>query len=282
MMAFAANSLLSRVAVYSEGMDPSLFALYRTFSGAVMLCVLLQLTNRNALSGLFNKRQWQQKSNWLSGAYLALYMVGFSYSYMTLNAGLGALLLFSTVQLVLLLHAIRSGERLTRIQTFGYVISIAGMTSLVVPTMTVMGATTIGMLCAILAGIGWGHYTLLGKKTTAPLFRTAFAFIVATSFVLIGSLAIGFDSNASDKAVALAVVSGCVTSACAYAAWYALLPKISGFSAALYQLSVPALTFLGAVMWLGEVPTSLELTACVLTLLGIVVTQLPKRQKATQ
>jgi drug/metabolite transporter (DMT)-like permease len=205
-------------------------------------------------------------------------MVGFSYSYISLNAGLGALLLFSTVQLVLLIHAIRCGERLSKVQTVGYMLSIVGMTSLVVPTLSVMGATTVGVLCAALAGVGWGHYTLLGKQAKEPIFRTAFAFIVGTILVAVGSLALGFDTSASQKAIALAVLSGSVTSACAYAAWYALLPKISGFSAALYQLSVPALTFLGAVIWLGEVPTNMELIACVLTLVGIVVTQLPKKR----
>lgn len=282
MMAFAANSLLSRVAVFTEGMDPSLFALYRTASGALMLCLLLLVFNRKHALQLVDPSQWKLKDNWLSGAFLALYMIGFSYSYKTLNAGLGALLLFSTVQLVLLLSSIRMGERLTKLQRIGYAITIAGMTSLVVPSLSVMGATFVGMVCAVLAGVGWGGYTLLGRQSTQPLFRTGFAFIVATGFVLLGSTVIGLDTAATNNALMLAVISGMVTSACAYAAWYALLPLISRFSAALYQLSVPALTFVGAVIWLNEIPNSLEVLACVLTLVGIVVTQLPSCRDAKE
>ncbi len=280
MMAFAANSLFSRMAVYGEGMEPSLFSVYRTASGAAMLIVLLLVSQPRKLKSLTSSLEWKSLGHWLSGGFLALYMLGFSYSYFSLSAGLGALLLFTTVQMVLLGNHLLSGNKLTLKSMLGYGISLLGIATLVIPRASLAGASAMGMLFAVAAGIGWGRYTLLGKSSTEPLLRTTFAFVIATIVVVLVQLLLSNPSVQSDKAMWLAVCSGAITSACAYAAWYALLPKINSLSAALYQLSVPALTFIGGVIWLNEQPQLLEVVACAATLAGIVITQLPSSTKS--
>ena len=91
MVAFAANSVLCRLALGAGLIDAASFATVRTVSGAVVLGIILLLRSGKV----------RAKPDWRSVVTLYLYMVFFSFAYLSLSAGTGALVLFGAVQLTM-------------------------------------------------------------------------------------------------------------------------------------------------------------------------------------
>ena len=93
MLAFAGNSVLTRLALAETAIDPGAFVLLRLASGAAVLVFLT--ARKNSLSALRGPKR-------LSAALaLSFYMLGFSYAYTKLETGAGALILFGVVQIVM-------------------------------------------------------------------------------------------------------------------------------------------------------------------------------------
>ena len=93
MCAFAANSILTRVGVANFGMDAVSFAVVRVAAGAVMLAALVVARGGAPFHGVL--------ARWRGAVALAVYMLGFSWAYLTLGAGLGALILFGSLQIMM-------------------------------------------------------------------------------------------------------------------------------------------------------------------------------------
>ena len=256
MTAFAANSLLNRAALADGMTGPAAFAAVRLISGAACLACLLTL--RTGLPKLATPGRW------IGTASLALYVLGFSFAYVALDAGVGALILFGTVQVTMFAGALIGGERPAAARWLGSLIALGGLAWLVWPS----GANAPDLQASLLmaaAAVGWGVYSLAGRGAGDPLENTAANFICATPIALLVWLVLpdGIDATGA----LLAVISGAVTSGLGYALWYAVLPRLETTVAALAQLTVPVIAVLGGLIFLSE-PASLRLTLASAVILG--------------
>lgn len=260
MTAFAANSILNRLAVDSGAMDPASFALLRVLSGAVMLSVLTWARRRTLPLRAPGR---------LKGALsLVTYMVGFSAAYLTLDAGLGALVLFGVVQISIFgLAAVRGAPPSPR-QIFGAGIAFAGLAWVLWPAGAVR-VDPVGVLCMVLAGVGWAYYTLAGRSEPDALAGTAANFCVAVPLVALAYAVFPTDSVLTLSGVMLAVLSGAVTSGLGYALWYAVVPRFSPSMAAIVQLLVPVIALAAGVILLGEDASIRLVLGAILVLGGI-------------
>lgn len=257
MVAFAANSLLCRQALKYTDIDPASFSTLRIVSGAAVLWLVNCVQNRVSVG----------KGSWTGAFALLIYVIGFSFAYLSLAAGTGALLLFGAVQLTMIMVGLRSGETLRRDQTAGLLSAIAGLLVLVLPD--IEAPSLIGAILMLVSGIAWGIYSLLGRGTADPLAETAGHFLRAAPMAVCISLIL-FPSLQIDASGALyALLSGALTSGLGYVLWYRVLPEIHAIHASTVQLSVPLLASMGGMLLLDEPLTSNFLIASVLTLGGI-------------
>ena len=268
MVAFAANSLLNRVAVDRFGMDPVQFAVVRVIAGAVMLLALLAWRGPVRPLGHPAAR--------LAGALaLATYMLGFSLAYLTLSAGLGALILFGGVQIALFAVAVGQGQAVPPRRAAGALVAFAGLVLLLWP-----GAQTPvhwgGAAAMLVAAAGWAAYTVLGQREANPLAASAGNFLLCVPLVAL-ALLLPHSGAPGGPGVALAIVAGAVTSGLGYALWYRILPALPTTVAAVAQLSVPVIAVAAGVALLGEPLTGRLVTAGALVLGGIALSLVQRR-----
>lgn len=261
MTAFAANSILNRMAVGPGLIGATDFALVRALAGAAMLGLLV-LARQSALP-LFSRRR-------IPGALgLALYLVGFSTAYIAIDAGIGALILFGGVQLTMFAGAVLSGEAMAPRRWIGAALAMGGLAWLVWPA----GAVVLplpAVLAMLGAALGWGIYSLVGRRATDPLAETAANFVLAAPLCAAVLWAWpGPGAALTEQGVILAVLSGAVTSGLGYALWYAVLPRLEASVSGLVQLSVPVIAMAGGVLLLNEAVTFRMLGAALVTLGGI-------------
>lgn len=260
MIAFAANSVLNRLAVDSGAIDPHSFALVRVLSGAIML-TLLAVSQGRVMSFL-------NRSRLIGAGALTLYMIGFSTAYLTLDAGLGALILFGVVQMTMFGVSAATGASATRWQIAGALIAFAGLAWVLWPTETLTVDMT-GAAFMVAAGIGWAFYTLVGRHEADALAATAANFCLALPITVVAALVMGGQIQAAPMGVVLAILSGTVTSGLGYALWYSVVPQLSPSVSATVQLSVPVIALAGGVVFLGEAASVRFLMGTVLVLGGI-------------
>lgn len=246
MLAFASNSILARAGIEGAGFDALWFGVVRLWSGAVALAaIVVMLRGRLVLGG---------PGRLVAVVGLVVYIFGFSLAYVRLDAGLGALILFGTVQVAMFAGSLVTGERPPALRWIGAALAFSGLCWLLWPN-EALDISPVHALAMVLAGMGWGGYSMVGRITEDPLSATAANFLLAAPMALGLVLALPFAQGAgvSVTGVVLAVVSGAVTSGLGYALWYHVLPQLPGTSAAVAQLSVPVLAIAGGVLFLGEV-----------------------------
>lgn len=257
MAAFAANSLLCRLALKGMHMDAVSFSSIRLLSGAVALLILLRLP-------AIKKRP---EFNVLNAALLAIYVFAFSLAYLSLTTAAGALLLFGTVQCVMTGWGLIRGERLTWLKSVGMLGAVTGLALLLLPG---AGHPSGGAaLLMMVSGAAWAAYCITGKKVQNAAAATAGNFTLAVPIALVVFVLSGMHIRADTVGLVLAVTSGALMSGGAYLLWYSLLPRLSPTTASTLQLSVPCLAALGGLIFMGE-PLGLRMVlAIVLTLSGI-------------
>jgi len=235
MLAFAANSVLNKVGVTLGGMEPLGFALLRVWSGALMLLSLVAL--RGGLPGL--------RGSAVGTASLLVYMLGFSLAYVSLDTGVGALILFGVVQITMFAAALRAGDVIPVLRVVGCVVAFGGLAVLLWPAGAAAPDLWGGLLMA-LAGVGWGVYTLAGRGAATPLALTAGNFAWAALALVPVFVITGVPQGAA-LGYGMAVLSGAVSSALGYALWYGVLPRLETTTAATAQLTVPVIAFIGGM-----------------------------------
>ncbi len=242
MAAFAANSVLNRMAVTQAAMDPVDFAVVRLLAGAAALALLVVWRRGPVWAG------WSGRGAGVFG--LLVYLFGFSLAYVDLAAGIGALILFGMVQITMFGGAVIAREDVPATRWLGAGLAFAGLVWLVSPAGQAVAVAPAAMMAA--AGVGWGIYSLAGRGACDPLAATAANFCLAVPVVL--AVAVWrFDWAAlTGFGVGLAVISGAVTSGMGYALWYAVVPQLGAARAGAAQLSVPILAALAGAVWLGE------------------------------
>jgi len=261
LLMFAANSVLCRMALGTGAVDAASFSSIRLASGAAMLLLIVLIRDRGKL---------EHGGDWRSAFWLFLYAVPFSFAYLGLTAGTGALILFGSVQLTMLLSAWRSGERPSAVQWTGLLIALAGLVYLVTPGLSAPPAWSAALMSV--AGLAWGIYTLRGRNGGDALLRNAGNFSRAVPFVLVVSAVAWSQANITVAGAVLAVISGALASALGYVAWYAALKHLTATKSSTLQLSVPVIAALGGAALLSEAFTLRLALASVLVLGGVGLT----------
>ncbi|PLO06679.1 EamA family transporter [Klebsiella pneumoniae] len=245
MLAFAANSILCRLALQGGHIDPLSFSSLRLASGAFVLSPFLFYHARTTLS------LWRP----LSGFYLMAYAVLFSVAYIHLDTGAGALLLFGAVQFAMVIHGLFKGESLSVMRACGLVMALTGIAALLLPG--TKAPPLYSALMMIVSGLAWAS--------------TAANFILAAPMALALTLLFMKQGHSDAAGIALSLLSGAVASAGAYVLWYTLLPSLGSITASILQLSVPCLAMLGGVVFLGESLTVRTIFSALAVLTGIVM-----------
>ncbi len=257
MVAFAGNSLLCRQALINTSIDAASFTLIRISSGAIALWLIVRIgRGRSSVGG-----------NWLSAFSLFGYAAGFSFAYIVLPAGVGALLLFGAVQATMIGYGLCVGERLQALQTLGLLFAIGGVLALILPGIS--APPLLGAILMLGAGVAWGVYSLRGRQAGDPAEATAGNFIRALPFA-IGLSIVTFPWISLDgPGIGYAIASGALTSGVGYAIWYTALRGLNATTAATVQLSAPVLAAVGGIAFLGESVTIRLLVASTAILGGI-------------
>lgn len=270
MIAFAANSLLCRMALGARLIDAASFTAIRIACGAVFLSLLVLLRHGRATRLGFDA---------IAAAALFGYAIAFSLAYLELSAGTGALILFGAVQVTMILAGLVRGERLAALGWIGLVAACVGLLLLLAPGLSAPPIHSAAMMAA--AGIAWGIYSLRAGGGTDPLQSTASNFVWAVPLALISLPVLSPPLAATAQGVALAVVSGAIASGLGYVVWYAALRRLPAIPAASVQLSVPVIAALGGVLLLNERLTQ-RLIACAVIVLGGIATVLRSRWAVLQ
>ena len=258
MVAFAANSVLNRIALADGGVDAATYTGIRLGSGAVMLVLIL------AWRG--NAPRWGQIGGSVSGAIaLFVYAIAFSFAYLKLATGTGALLLFVAVQFGMLGWAIRNGDRLGAFEWIGFGVAILFLVWLLSPGITAPDPFGAGLM--ILAGLAWAVYTLKGRKSSSPLVDTAGNFLRCLPVAIVLILPAFWLQTTTPAGWLYAIASGALASGLGYALWYSVLPKLERSTAAYVQLTVPAIAAAGGVVFVAE-PLTLRLVLSAVGVLG--------------
>ena len=226
MLAFAANSVLNRLALAQGEADAVTYTGVRLASGALVLGLLLALRGAAPRLGRIGGSRGGAVS-------LCVYAIAFSFAYLQLGAGTGALLLFASVQIGMLGWAIRQGDRPGGLEAAGFALAILFLALLLMPGLT--APDPLGALLMVLAGLAWAAFTLIGRGSTAPLVDTAGNFLRCLPLALRLTLAV--------------------------------LTRLGRSAAAYVQLTVPALAAAGGVLFIAE-PLTLRLALCSAGILG--------------
>jgi len=261
LIAFAANSILVRSALATGAIGPAAFAAIRLTSGAAVLLGLTVL--RGERQALF------AKGSFGSSAALVLYMLGFSFAYVSLDTGIGALILFGGVQVTMFAGAKLAGERQTKARWLGAGLALLGLLVLFGPSAGRPDFT--GALLMSGAAIGWGLYSLRGRTVANPVPASASTFLLATPAALLLWGMVPSAVKPTVPGVVLAVISGAVASGGGYALWYAILPQIRSSTAAILQLSVPIIALSGGMLLLSEPLTWSFMLSAPLIIIGVIV-----------
>ena len=259
MIAFAANSIFCRMALKQTSIDAASFTTVRLLAGAAMLLLLMRLQNKAPL----------RHGSWRNALALFIYAVALSFAYRSINTGAGALMLFGAVQATMILAGYLAGERMSALQTVGFVAALTGLVILVSPG--VQAPSLLDSLIMLLSGVAWGMYSLWGRGQPDAAAATAGNFLRAVPLTLLLSLLASPWMTLDAHGVLYAVLSGALTSALGYVLWYKVLQQLRAMTASTIQLSAPLLASLGGIVLLGEAFTRDLLIASLLILGGILL-----------
>lgn len=271
MLAFAGNSILCRMALADGAIDPASFTAIRLLSGAVALLLILGSAGK--------LKTVARHGSWVSALVLFLYAISFSYAYIELSAGTGALILFGFVQATMLAMALLAGARPAPVEWIGWVLAVAGLVWLMLPG--VEAPSTAGALLMAASGVAWGVYSIRGQAESDALASTTANFARSLAAMAVVMLVLPGEIEATRRGVLLAVLSGALTSGVGYVIWYAALTGLTSIRAALVQLSVPAIAAGGGVLLLEE-PVSVRLLSAGALILGGICLALLGQTKGAQ
>jgi drug/metabolite transporter (DMT)-like permease len=269
LICFAANSVLCRAALAGGETGPGVFTAMRLVSGAVALFAIAAATGR--------PKRGRAGLSAAAGFWLFLYAAAFSFAYVGLDAGIGALILFGAVQVTMFAGGLIGGERPSLARWLGGACAFGGLAFLAAP-----GADAPPLVAAALmavSGVAWGVFSLRGRRATDPLANIATAFVTAAPLGAALWLAVGLSEPVTAEGAALAVASGVLASGGGYAVWYAALPRMDASLAAVAQLAVPLIALGGGILFLGEAATARFAVSAALILGGVGVATLLGRDQ---
>ncbi|PKF60992.1 EamA family transporter [Psychromonas sp. psych-6C06] len=261
LLAFAGNSILCRYALADGVSDAYSFTTIRLLSGALCLFALIAFQKNNATSVV--------SGSWMPAVWLFVYAFTFSLAYVSLQTGVGALILFGAVQVTMVMCSLLKGKRLSNFEWLGLIVAFSGLVFLLLPASNTPPVT--GFILMVISGIAWGLYSVAGTKSCKPLFMSASNFIKSVPLALLALLFSLEYLNISTTGVFLAVISGSVTSGLGYAIWYVALKGLTVTQASIFQLCVPVLAAFAGILFLNETVTFELLLSSLLVLGGILI-----------
>jgi len=259
LLAFAGNSVLCRLALGENMIDAASFTIIRLLSGIIILLIAVTITRKT------NKTR--TKGSWLAASILFIYAVAFSYGYISLDTGTGALILFGAVQITMIFASVILGNRPHFSEWLGLFIAFSGFVYLIIPNLTT--PSLLGFILMTVSGVAWGFYTLVGRTSKQAFSDTAYNFLRTTPFVIVLLIFTFQDSHITWEGVLLAVLSGSIASGVGYSVWYIALGGLSVTKAAVVQLFVPIIAAIGGVIFTNELITLRLVESSVLVLGGI-------------
>ncbi len=285
LTAFALNSILCRLALRGDEADAAGFTAVRLASGAAAL-VLIRLLFGSPRVGSgevgtsrvsFLTSGPLRHGSWLSALFLFAYAVCFSFAYLGLEAGTGALILFGSVQLTMIAVAILRGERPSAIEWLGLAAAVGGLVYLVLPGLASPPLSSSLLMAA--SGAAWGGYTLRGRGSRDPLADTTANFVRSLPMAALLAVAFVPAIHLSPRGWLLAALSGAVTSGLGYTVWYSALRYHTATRAAVLQLAVPLIAAAAGAVLLAE-PATMRLAVAALLILGGIAAAIAGRRKS--
>ena len=261
LLFFASNSILCRLALAKNLIDAYSFTLIRIFSGVIVLSLIVLIRNRG---------QFKLAGKFSSGFFLILYALLFSLAYLKIPAATGALILFGSVQITMIGWSLFFGAGPEVNEWIGFILATLGLVYLLFPG--IKAPDPRGALYMGLAGVGWGAYSILGKKSQNPILDTAGNFTKGLLLLLPTLILASKYGNLSEHGIELAIISGAITSGLGYSIWYTVLPKIKSTQAAILQLLVPVIAAVMGAIILHETISSRLLIAGFIIVIGILIT----------
>lgn len=268
MLAFAGNSIICRLALKQQTIDPASFTAVRLVSGALALVLLAGIVGRGS--------KVRSGGSWMSALMLFLYAICFSYAYLSLDAASGALILFGFVQATMIAAALVTGDRPGLFEWSGWLLAAAGLSILLLPG--ARAPSPAGAALMAFAGIAWGIYSIRGRHENDAMLATTGNFLRSVLFVVVLASIVFRKTQLSGTGLLLASVSGALTSGVGYVLWYAALNHLTSMQAALVQLSVPAIAAAGGVLLLAE-SLSMRLVGCGIMILGGICLALTRKAR---
>ena len=257
------------------GADPVTFTLLRVLCAAGVLSLLLWFWYRRQPA-----KPHLPGTDWIAALALLVYLFGFSLAYLSLDAGLGALVLFGCVQLTMLIPALIKREPQVVQSLPGAAVALFGFVGLAWPGE--LHIDLVGFLLMALAGAGWGVYSLRGRGRQHPLAITTKSFVAAVPVCIAAfgaALWVGaIDTHVQTDHLLLAVLSGALASGVGYVVWYSVLPELKIGQAATVQLAVPVMAAIGGALLIDEAITTTLVGWGSVVLLGIVWSMFPIHQ----
>ena len=272
LLFLASNSIFCKLVLVNNYMDAYSFTLFRLLFGAITLVLIYFYKTK--------KIYFSKKINWLSSFMLFSYAICFSYSFINIDAGMGTLLLFTVVQIVMVLFSLFQKEKITVQKFFGVILALFGLAYLLYPKDS-FEISLFHAFLMIIAGISWAIYTILGKKSSDSLYNTMDNFVKSLIFIVIFYIIFSPENMfITNKGLFLAFVSGSITSAIGYVLWYEVIPKMQFITAGIIQLFVPIISIIISIIFLDELLTNTLLLSSVMIFLGIIITIFSRKAKS--
>lgn len=276
LIAFAANSVLARMALGDGTIDAAGFTVIRLLSGAVVLLAISSISRRKSDKTKITKARKTAAGSWFGALMLFAYAVCFSFAYISLDTATGALILFGAVQITMIVVSLIKGDRPGVGEWAGLVLAFGGFVFLILPGISTPSA--VGFALMGLSGIAWGFYTLQGRGSDNPLADTTHNFVRTVPMIAIVALISMASARYSLQGIVLGVLSGGIASGIGYSLWYSALGGLSTTQAAVLQLLVPVIAALGGVVFVSETITIRLVISAALILSGILLVVLSRRR----
>ena len=257
LVAFAGNSILCKLALGQNKLDAASFTIVRLLSGIIVLLLVPKIFNEKGTT--------TRNRNWISSVALFLYAVTFSYAYISLDTGTGALILFGAVQITMILASLIFGNKLHLAEWLGIISACSGFVYLIKPSLTTPSIT--GFILMTIAGIAWGIYTLRGKGSKQAIQDSAVNFFYTSPFIVTLLIIEFTNTNLSRSGILLAMASGAIASGIGYTVWYMTVKRLSTLQASIVQLLVPVIAAGGGVIFAQET-ISMRLVISAIAILG--------------
>lgn len=269
LLFLASNSIFCKLALVNNYIDAYSFTILRLLFGAITLVLIYFYKTK--------KIYFSKKINWLSSFMLFSYAICFSYSFINIDAGMGTLLLFTVVQIVMVLFSLFQKEKITVQKFFGVILALFGLAYLLYPKDS-FEISLFHAFLMIIAGVSWAIYTILGKKSSDSLYNTMDNFVKSLIFIVIFYiLFLPENMFITNKGLLLAFISGSITSAIGYVLWYEVLPKMQFITAGIIQLFAPIISIVISIIFLNESLTMTLFLSATMIFIGIILTIFSKK-----